>query len=520
MDLPVAHRYTTPMKTTHVPLRPTSRLRAAAAALALFLLAGLPLHAQQSLADDPGVAEALHLLDVWMDAAQAYGGIPGASLSVVHGQELVWAKGYGYAHVEREERATPSTMYSICSISKLFTAVGVLQLRDHGRVELDDSVAKHLDWFTIQDDYPEAGPVTVEGLLTHTSGLPREAGAPYWTGPDYPFPTHEEIVATLPTQSMLYPPRTYYQYSNLALTLAGEIVAAASGQAYDDYVRANILDPLGMTSTFTDLDDRFRGNRLASGYTARGRDGKRQLVPDYQVRGISPAAGFISTVEDLGRFASWQFRVLDGDDGLLDRNTLREMHRVHWLEPDGDTTYGLGFSVWKSDGDTFVGHGGSCPGYRSHLLLRPQDRVATAFMTNGQGVNSRRFAQTAYDIVAPALRKAAGKPDGDAPAGGVPASSDGGATAARQTLMRFTGTYQRPLGGESAVLVREGDLHVLSLPTDNPLRALTRLRHVEDGTFRRVRDNGDLGEEFIFEETPDGRMLMWRNDNYSIRAAM
>ena len=508
------------MKTPHSLLPPASRITVVAAALALFLLPAPRLHAQQSLADDPGVAEALHLLDVWMDAAQAYGGIPGASLSVVHDQELVWAKGYGYAHVEREEPATSSTMYSICSISKLFTAVGVLQLRDRGNVELDDPVAKHLDWFEIRDDYPEAGPVTIEALLTHTSGLPREAGAPYWTGPDYPFPTHEAIVATLPTQSMLYPPRTYYQYSNLALTLAGEIVAAASGQAYDDYIRANILDPLGMSSTFTDLDDRFRGNRLASGYTARGRDGQRQLVPDYSVRGISPAAGFVSTVEDLGRFASWQFRVLDGDDALLDRNTLREMHRVHWLEPDGDTTYGLGFSVWKSDGDTFVGHGGSCPGYRSHLLLRPRDKVATTFMTNGQGVNSRQFAQTAHDIVAPALRKAAGKPNGDTPAGGVPAASlEGGATAVRETLMRFTGTYQRPFGGESAVLVREGDLHVLSLPTDDPLDSLTRLRHIEDGTFRRVRDNGDPGEEFIFEEMPDGRMLMWRNDNYSIRAA-
>ena len=483
------------------------------------LLPASPLHAKQSLADDPGVAEALHLLDTWMDAAQAYGGIPGASLSVVHDQELVWAKGYGYAHVEREEPATASTMYSICSISKLFTAVGVLQLRDQGKVDLDDPVAKHLDWFDIQDGFPEAGPITVEGLLTHTSGLPRQAKAAYWTGPDYPFPTHEEIVARLPTQSMLYPPRTYYQYSNLGLTLAGEIVAAASEQSYGDYIRANILDPLGMTSTFTDHEDRFRGNRLASPYAARGRDGERKLVPDYQVRGISPAAGFISMVEDLARFASWQFRVLDGDDALLGRNTLREMHRVHWLEPDGETTYGLGFSVWKSDGDTFVGHGGSCPGYRSHLLLRPQDEVATAFMTNGQGVNSRRFAQTAYDIVAPALRRAAGKSDGDAAAGASPAAAEVGAAAARETLERFTGTYQRPLGGESAVLVREGDLNVLSLPTDNPLGTLTRLRHIEDGTFLRVRDNGDLGEEFVFDEMPDGRMLMWRNENYSIRAA-
>ena len=69
------------------------------------------------------------------------------------------------------------------------------------------------------------------------------------------------------------------------------------------------------------------------------------------------------------------------------------------------------------------------------------------------------------------------------------------------------------------MLIRQGDLHVLSLPTNNPLNSLTRLRHIEDGTFRRVRDNDDLGEEFIFEEMSDGSMRMWRNDNYSVRPA-
>ena len=121
---------------------------------------------------------------------------------------------------------------------------------------------------------------------------------------------------------------------------------------------------------------------------------------------------------------------------------------------------------WKSDGDTFVGHGGSSPGYRSHLLLRPQDEIATAFMTDGQDVNARRFAQTAYDIVAPALRKAAGKTDGASAASeaAAAASSGRGETVARETLTRFTGTHQRPLGGEAAVLIREGDLQVLPLP--------------------------------------------------------
>ena len=69
------------------------------------------------------------------------------------------------------------------------------------------------------------------------------------------------------------------------------------------------------------------------------------------------------------------------------------------------------------------------------------------------------------------------------------------------------------------MLLRDGDLHVLPLPTNDPLEALTRLRHIEDGTFRRVRDNDDLGEEFVFEELPDGTMRMWRNENYSVRPA-
>ncbi|KPJ95746.1 MAG: hypothetical protein AMS18_02340 [Gemmatimonas sp. SG8_17] len=463
---------------------------------------------QRALTDHPRIAEALHLLDVWLDAQQAYEGIPGMSAAVVHDQELIWAKGFGYAHVEPEIPATASTMYSICSISKLFTAVSVMQLRDQGRLRLDDPVSKHLDWFDMEDPFADAGPVTVEGILTHSSGLPRESGFPYWTGPDYPFPTHEQIVERISQQSMLYPTRTYYQYSNLGLTLAGEIVSTLSGYSFDQYVRGHILDPLGMTSTHTDHVDRFRGNQLATGYTIPGRDGTRKVVPPYQVRGIAPAAGIISTVEDLARFASWQFRTLEGhDDSLLDRNTLREMHRVHWMEPDGWTTYGLGFSVWKENDKSFVGHGGSCPGYRSQLLLRPQEKIATVFMTNAQGVNASQYTQTAYDILAPAIRAA------------LEDTAAAAESAAEVTSIdRFTGIYERPLGGESLVLVWQGKLAVVGLPTDDPLASLTKLQHIDGNVFRRIRDNDDLGEAFVFEEDADGRMLMWRNDQYSIRA--
>jgi CubicO group peptidase (beta-lactamase class C family) len=473
------------------------------AALAVLILA-IPAHgtAQTKVADHPGVREALQLLEVWMQAQRDYEGIPGASLAVVHDQELVYAAGFGYAHVEERVPATPSTMYSICSISKLFTSISVMQLRDHGLLTLRDPVGKHLEWFKIQDPHPEAGPVTIEGILTHSSGLPREADAAYWSGPDYPFPTHEQIVAWVSNQEMLYPARTHYQYSNLGLTLAGEIVMVRSGMPWGEYVRNHILDPLGMSNTVTEHLDELRGKQLATGYSAKRRDGNRAEIPPYQVRGIGPAAGMLSTVEDLARFASWQFRALEGkDDGVLDRNTLREMQRVHWLEPDGNASYGLGFSISRRDGKTYVGHGGSCPGYESNLTLRPQDKIATTFMTNGRRVSASGFARTAYDIVAPAIRSAV-KGGGDPP---------------DPELERFTGLYSRPLGTESVVLTWKGQLVVIGLPTSDPLGGMTKLRHVEGGSFRRIRSDGELGEEYLFEEDADGAMRYWVHNNPRIR---
>jgi len=461
---------------------------------------------QVSVADHPRVKEAVRLLETWMQAQRDYEGIPGASLAVVHDQELVYAAGFGYAHVEEQVPATPSTMYSICSISKLFTSVSLMQLRDEGLVSLRDPVEKHLEWFDLKQQFPELGPVTIEGLLTHSSGLPREADAPYWSGPDFPFPTHDQVLAGLPSQEMLYPARSHYQYSNLGLTLAGEIVMARSGISWEDYVQQHILGPLSMENTATEHLDELRGRQLATGYSAKQRDGTREVIPPYQVRGIGPAAGMLSTVEDLAKFASWQFRLLDGqNDGILDRNTLREMYRVHWLEPDGGGARGLGFSVSIREGKTFVGHGGSCPGYESNLLLRPQDKIATTFMTNGRRVSAGGFAQTAFYIVAPAIRAAVEAPDGG--------------EGPDEDLEKFTGLYSRPLGTESAVLTWEGKLVVVGLPSSNPISGMTKLKHMEGNSFRRIRSDGELGEEYLFEEASDGTITYWVHNNPRVRTA-
>jgi CubicO group peptidase (beta-lactamase class C family) len=101
--------------------------------------------------DNARVREAIHLLEVWADAQRAYDAIPGMSMAVIYDQDVLWSRGFGFADPEARVPATPSTIYSICSISKLFTSVGVMQLRDEGSLRLDDPVGAHLEWFDIAD---------------------------------------------------------------------------------------------------------------------------------------------------------------------------------------------------------------------------------------------------------------------------------------------------------------------------------------------------------------------------------
>jgi len=475
-------------------------------ALCVISCLATPCFAQESVdTDHPRVREAIHLMEVWVDAERAYKEIPGIAMGFVYDQQLVWSQGFGYADPEQQTATTPQTIHSICSISKLFTSIGVMQQRDAGRLRLDDAVGDHLSWFNIRDKYPDAPPVTIEGILTHSSGLPRESDYPYWSPPDFPFPTHEQIVDRLGQQEELYPSYTYFQYSNLGLTLAGEIVAEVSGETFDDYMRRHILDPLGMEHTFTAIPVDEHGRRMAVGYTAGTRDGTRHRLPVFEARGISPAAGFASNVEDLARFASWQFRVLFHDaDELLARNTLKEMYRVHFIDPEWETHWGLGFATWRSGGKTFVGHGGSCPGYRSSLNIQPSGKTAAIVMANASGVNTGNFTGEAQAILAPAVRAAL--------------DDDGEAEALDADFEKYLGNYSvLPWGGEVAVLPWKGKLALLYLPTDDPSDDIVKLKHIEGDTFQRVLDDGELGEEIRFD-VEDGRAVrMWRHSNFWTR---
>ena len=475
------------------------------AAFCLLFVAALSVRAAEpAVTDDPRVASALELARAWLDAERAYEQVPGVSAAVVHDQKVLWTGGFGLADLASGRPAAPDTIYSICSISKLFTSVAVMQLRDAGALRLDDAVRSRLPWFTMKPGGADGTEITIEGLLTHASGIPRETDLPYWTGPAFSFPTHDQIVERVARQKALYPAETYFQYSNLGLTLAGEIVSAASGVSYNDYVTKHLLGPLKLASTTPEMPESERGKRLASGYSALTRAGRRDPVPFFLGKGVAPAMGYASTAEDLARFASWQFRLLDrGGTEVLKAGTLREMHRVHFVDPDFETMWGLGFEVDRLEKTTFVGHGGSCPGYRTHLLLRPDEKLAMVVLANASGVDAKAWSMELHEILAPAT-KAATKEPGK----GKPADSE---------LRKYAGTYSNaPWGGETFVLPWEDGLAMVSFPTLHPMKDLIRMKKTAENTFRRIRKDETLGEEIVFELGPDGKAIRFRRHSNDV----
>ncbi len=446
--------------------------------------------------------EAFKLVEVWLEAQKDFDHLPGLTAIVIDDQKILWSGAVGMSNVEKNSKADASTLFSICSISKLFTSIAIMKLYDEGKLRLDDKVSDLLPVYKLEQKYPESGPITIRSLLTHSSGLPREAAYPYWTGPDFPFPSKVQIDSKLSEQETLYPASTYFQYSNLGLTLLGEIVEAITGISYDEYVQKNILTPLRLSATRTVMPEKLYGKELANGYSAMTRIGKREKVNFFTANGIAPAAGFTSNVFDLGSFASWQFRLRDSTiSEILKPSTLKYMQQVHFTDPNWKTTWGLGFIVYKGDnGNTWAGHGGSCPGYQTTLQLDLKNKRAYSVMINANGIDPDKYA----DGISAILNK-------------VKVSEKENPLMPKKDLKEYTGYYnQLPWWGEKYFSTWGDKLVGLSLPSEKPGDAMTFYKHIEGDTFRRIRNDDELGETLVFERDKSGNITQYKSHgNYS-----
>ncbi len=197
-----------------------------------------------------------------------------------------------------------------------------MQLREEGKLRLDDPVAKYLTWFKAKPAGDDDGPITIEQLLSHSSGLQREAGD-HWTS--YEFPTADQLRHLYADRQAAFAPSVRWKYSNLAYAVAGMIVEQVTGERWADYVERNIFKPLGMLAT--SVDKKVPG--LAVPYGRRMPDGTREVLPFVDARGMAAATGMTSTLEDMAKFVSAQFRRGPrGGAQIVSTGSLREMHRV------------------------------------------------------------------------------------------------------------------------------------------------------------------------------------------------
>ncbi len=436
-------------------------------------------------------AEADTVADVWLDSVQTFEHIPSLSAAIVQGDRVVWSRGYGTLDGARTVPTGPDTIYSICSISKLFTSVSLMQLWEQGLVKLDEPITTYLPWAKLKPVEADSLPITLRGALTHSAGLPRESDYPYWTGPGNPFPTHDQIVARIGQQEPLWAASRRYQYSNLGLTLVGETVAAVSGTSSAAYAQSHVIEPLGLKDTRPFMPMPLYGKRLAVGWGAIKRDGSRDLLKPFDTRGLGPAAGYTSTAEDLARFAIWQFRLArTGKPEVLKASTLAEMQRVQFTDPEWKVMTGLGFQLRRKGDATYVGHGGDCPGYHSSLLMRPATETAVVGMLTG-AEQPTAYTTAIFDLL--------DKRRGFAFKGAPPANVD---------LAPYVGRYSgQPWTTEIAVMPWAGGLAALGLPSNDPAASLAFWKPKGNDTFRRVRDDCSEADEIRFERDAAGKVV-------------
>ena len=241
---------------------------------------------------------------------------------------------------------------------------------------------------------------------------------------------------------------------------------------------------------------------LAVGYGRRLPGADRpalSAVVDY--RGITAAANMTSNVTDLAKFAMLQFRDRAGE--LLRGSTLREMQRVHWLDPSWEYGWGLGFKVLRQDGATYIGHSGWAPGYRAQMLLCPADKTGVIVLSNAHDCDALRYCIRAFRWVLPAVLRTAGP--------------EPRRTAPDPAWQRYVGRY-RDAWSDSQVLVRDGKLVIIDPTADDPLDAIATLTPVAEHVFRYESSNGysSRGELAVFEVDDTGKVQRLKLDeNYT-----
>ena len=310
--------------------------------------------------------------------------LPGLSLVVIKDQKIVKVQGYGLANVELNVPATPETVYKIGSVSKQFIATGIMMLVHEGKLKIDDPVSQYLE------GTPETWkPITIRHLLTHTSGIVREA-----PGFDpMKIQNDADVIKTAYPLPLRFTPGERYEYCNVGYFTLAEIIRKVSGKSWGDYLGERLFKPLGMNATRT-TDMRDLVPNRANGYVWR--DGKFQNAPVYLA--LRPSGAFLSTVVDL---AKWEEAI--AKEKVLKQSVFDQMWTPVKLNDGKTGPYGFGWQLDDVAGHKLINHGGSLPGFRAQYARFVNDKVTVIVLTNGDNANAFSIARGVANVYIPGL---------------------------------------------------------------------------------------------------------------------
>ena len=326
-------------------------------------------------------------LDAWIANLLEDWPTPGLAVGIVHGDSLVFARGYGVREMGSEESVDEHTRFAIASNSKAFTAAALGMLVEEGELEWDDRVIDHLPEFQMWDPWVTRE-IRVRDLLTHRSGLATFGGDHLWIGATN---GREEIISRIRYMEPVGPFRASFHYQNLMFLVAGQVVPAVTGWSWDEMVATRIFEPLGMSESSTSVRDLAGIENVAAAHEVV--QGEFRSVEYDNVDGVAPAAAINSNIVDMARWMRLNLR----EGALEDRRvfavqTAREMQRIQY--PLGVSAwagenfgrrfngYGLGWFVSDYQGRKVVSHSGGLTGMISLQTLMPEEGLGVIVLTN------------------------------------------------------------------------------------------------------------------------------------------
>lgn len=316
---------------------------------------------------------------------------PGMAFGIVTDHRLLYAGSAGYTNLAEKTLVSSASLFRIASMSKSFTAMAILKLRDEGKLRLDDAVSRYIP---VLKDIPvltaDAPPVTIRDLLTHSAGFPEDNP---WGDRQLDI-THDVFMAMLQKGiSFSNVPGVTYEYSNMGFAMLGEIIRVVSGMPYQEYISGNILAPLGMTHTVWEYT-KAPSSLLAHGYRWLNGNWQEEALLHDGVYGAM--GGLITSIEDFSKYMAFHLSAWpprnDKETGPVKRSTVREMQQVWRLSSLVNITggagamvngYGYGLRISKdTEGKVYAGHSGGLPGFGSQWMIMPDYGIGVVVFGN------------------------------------------------------------------------------------------------------------------------------------------